>query len=181
MNLTNSSIFLLRGLHLIKPNEIIDRSSIVQMLGFKNAYIRDINHETDLEYPLFLLFSPPEMAIFNEFLEGEYEYGQLKEDYDYPNNQVVLVYDFPESYKNDYKLIIEGKYSQVSEKYKKLFPETYKEGGLVHNTLTFHVFNKTKKLREEKEKALELEPGFLEGQELWELFNIEKETLKIDL
>lgn len=178
MKLTNSSIFLLRGLELTKKTETLDQSYLVKGLGFQNAYIADSTHENYLDCPLYLLFKPIETAVFNDFLTHEYEVRLLKEDYDYPNGHVVLLFDFPVLFREDYKKILEGRYSEVSLSYKALFPEDYKEGGLLFKTLTYHIFNRSKQLQEEREKDLGLDEGFLDNQELWQKFDIEKETLK---
>lgn len=180
MKFTNSTIFLLRGLELMRSTETIDQSSLVKTLGFLNAYINDVNHENDLDCPLYLLFNPLDEAVFKDFVDGEYETRMLKEDYDYPENHVVLLYDFPILYREDYKKVISGQYSRVSMGYRQLFPEEYMEKGKKIKTLSYHVFNKSKTLQIERELELGLDSGYLEGSELWEVFNIEKETLDIN-
>lgn len=180
MNLTTSSIFLLRGLGLLKTTETISDSRIVTELGFLNAYLSDSNHVSYLDHPLYLLFKPTNLTSFSEFLEGEYDVNIVKEDYDYVGGYVMLLYDFPKEYIGDYDLILEGRYSEVSKKYKDLFPDTYLHQGRKTYTKTYHIFNKTNEYREELEEDLSLDNGQLIGMELHsvpdkkrEMFNIE--------
>jgi hypothetical protein len=183
MQLTNSSVFLLRGLELVPSTEILTNSKLIKNLGFINAFTSDKYHENDLECPLYLLFQykdDSQRILLNDFIQGEYEVGLLIQDYDYPEEHVVLLYTYPDIFKEDYKRIIEGKYSKVSMGFRTLFPETYKEYGKTKKTLTNHVFNRTPEFQKEREEDLALDPGFLDDVELWEPFDEKREQLDIN-
>jgi hypothetical protein len=85
-----------------------------------NAYLGDVEYNGNVECPVFILYKPPDMSRFKLFYEGEKKTGRLKDDYDYPGH-VMLVYSFP--YPDDYQLFLEGRYSEMSEKYRKMLPK----------------------------------------------------------
>ena len=188
MELTKTTKFLIRPLGIVPKNEHYPEWQIVKRYKFINAYVRDKSHETSIGQPIFLLFRPSNPVGINKFIEEEYEIGLLKEDYDYPDGYVVLLYEFPQEYKRDYDLLLQAKYSQTSKEFKDLFPEerssrvTKNAKGevvkIVQRTFQYMVLHKTSELRENIEDLykVKLDPE----DELYSLFDIEKETLKIE-
>lgn len=171
-------LFLVRPLGLIGKNEFLEpgkvnTAEILRKFNFKEAYFYDAQHPTEVENPVFLLFQPQNLDEFQEFVKLEYEESYLVEDYDYPDNYVVLVYKFPEIYKDDYKLIRQGRYSRTSYSYQSLFPEK-KEG--VTSTYNL-IFKRDKRLR----KAMEERYNTImdEEDELYHFPDMRKETLDI--
>ena len=97
---------------------------------FKNAYLNDVNHEHNYERPIFLLFSIKDFRVKDwrtvypilvkaKTFITEYDVG-------IQDNQflVMLVFQVPEQYKDDYFKFKKGNYSSFSEKYKKEFPKS---------------------------------------------------------
>jgi hypothetical protein len=155
--------------------------------GFINGYINDINKEEVYNNSIYLLFNPINLDKFREFLDEEYERTKsIIEDYDYKNGYVVVVYSLDEEFKDDFKLIKEGKYSKTSEKFKELFPKEISVKGLnsipkKELSLQYRIFNKTEDLIEFWEDKLGVDLNSVIGKdfEVWEGFDLERETLNI--
>jgi hypothetical protein len=172
---TITSIFMV-------PTLDISREQL-QATGFINGYVGDINRDTLYPDSIYMLFKPADVEKFREFLGGEYDRTKdIIEDYDYPGGYVVVIYKLNPKLKDDYKLITEGKYSKVSQEYKKLFPSVIpiEKGGVTvsEHSLQYRVFNKTKDLITfwETKLAVILDPG----QELWEMYEKDTEFLDIN-
>lgn len=131
----------------IKP--ILQISQEDQVLnGFENAYIKD--ELRDIEYPnaVYLLFRPMRAGQFNLFVEGERERGAILDEYDYDNGWTMLVYKYDKKWQNDVNLILQGKFSEVSEEYKNQIPKILKspQGEVI--SLQHHVFAKDEWMKE---------------------------------
>jgi len=151
--------------------------------GFLNAFIKDLRKEEYIDDVVFLLFKPKNVEKFNDFLEREYNKNlSIVEDYDYENGYLVVVYKLDDKYKEDFNLIKKGRYSKTSEKFQKLFPEAHRvlEGGIYINkpSTQFRVFTKAEDLRKYWEEKLGT--NFNNDMEMWEGFDIERETLDLD-
>ncbi|MBC7088694.1 MAG: hypothetical protein H5T96_09570, partial [Tissierellales bacterium] len=128
-------------------------------------------------------FKPRNIDKFREFLEKEYERTKaIIEDYDYEGGFVVVVYKLDVEYKDDFKLIQKGKYSQTSKPFQKLFPQVVKimKNGLHRDELSLQVriFNKTEDLVTFWEEEFEMQ--FDEDWEVWRGWNEEEEVLNIE-
>lgn len=169
---TVTSIFMVATLSISK--EELNRN------GFINAYADDELHT--IKYPqgevVFVLLKPSDFSKFNEFLNKEYERNNVLEDYDYEGGYVVIVYSLNKDFKKDFDLIREGKYSKTSKQFQKLFTENIQLNGKIEKSLQYRVFNKTEDLiaywNERVGEALPL------GHELWEMYDLQKETLNIN-
>jgi len=154
--------------------------------GYINAYLRDIDHDTEYENAIYLLFRPEDLQLFEKFIQAEKRrVGDLfLEDYDCGYGYVVLVYRIPAFYIDDYHLFLEGKYSKFSRELVDLFPETVTrkdEWGYdkVDNSLHFHIFNRSKAMRNYWEEKLGVELEL--DAEYWSIPDLYgKETLDIN-
>ena len=185
-----STMFLLRGLGL--------NVNILNPYGFISAYVDDINHDIKYESAVFLLFKPDVLENLQKFIKEEYKKGLLKEDYDYEDGWVVMVYTFPEQFLRDYERFLMGEYSKFSPEYKALFPEMVNivdEDGKKFRTydMTYHIFTKSDPLREylskkmfgevydEKKQELVPEQWLDKDAELWSSPYLDgKDVLDID-
>lgn len=151
IRLNCSTIFLLPGIGL-------QRRQLLRY-GFIAAYIDDRNHEPHFKDSVYLLFRPPDMDLFQIFLDNEYHRAsksgafQIQDDYDYAKGYVVVVYKFPEIYMKEYSLFLKGKYSMFSAAYMTLFPvkiDVLQDDGSkrMEYSLPFLIFNKVDKLKE---------------------------------
>ncbi len=150
--------------------------------GFINAYSHDDGKEHPYENCIYVLFKPDDIDIFRDFVSGQYtDNDNIVEDYDYDNEYLVAVYKLNEDFKKDFDLVRKGKYSKTSKYFKDLFPEKVKIVVNSYKTeqlsLQNRIFTRSKDLVEYWETKLGL--VFTEDMELWEGFDIEKETLNI--
>lgn len=169
---TISTIFMV-------PTLRINREEILNN-GFLNGYSKDNLHEEEYEDAVYVLYRPPDLDRFREFLEKEYERtSAIITDYDHPGRFVVAVYKLDEKFKEDFEIVKSGKYSKTSESFKKLFPQVTK---IVINgrhmdelSLQTRIFKKTTDLKEFWEEKFGVE--FDEEQEVWSGYIEENETL----
>lgn len=149
---TTTTKFLLRPLGVVGKDENISTSRIGDF-GFINAFIKDVDHESVYTHPVYILFKQEEhRSTFMDFIEEEYEKGTLLEDYDYPENYIVLVYDYPERFKDDYDKVINGEYSKTSGEFQNMFPESSIINGTKEVSMYMNVFKKHPDLRKALEK-----------------------------
>lgn len=178
---TITSIFMVPTLKVPKPS--------LKVNGFINGFIDDSNKEDKYKDSIYLLFRPKDIEKFKTFLDSEYERtNDVILDYDYPNGYVVVIYKLNSKYKEDYELVKKGLYSKTSQKFQDCFdklidvPNT--ENIIVtQESLQYKVFNKTEDLKDFWEKKLNtnLKNVFKSHDyELWQGFNLEKETLDIN-
>lgn len=172
---TITSIFMVPTLGINKDN--------AKDNGFINGYSRDGNRDVQYENCIYVLFKPEDLDKFRDFLEGEYERTKsIIDDYDYPDGYVVLVYELNKKFKRDFGFIREGMYSKTTPEFQALFPKIVKikRGGLHKDeiSLQYRVFNKTEDLKKYWEEKLGME--FEEDWEVWDGFDLDKETLFID-
>ena len=151
--------------------------------GFINAYSRDGNRDIQYENSIYLLFKPKDLDKFRGFLDGEYERTKnVIDDYDYEDGYVVVVYELNSKFKKDFALVREGLYSKTSPEFQAKFPKIVKikRGGLHKDeiSLQYRVFNKTEDLRKYWEEKLGVD--FDEEWEVWDGFDLDKETLNLD-
>ena len=155
--------------------------------GFINGYIEDEGKDVQYENAVYLLFQPKCLDKFREFLDDEYE-GTRKiiEDYDYEGGYVVVVYKLEDELKEDFNLVKQGKYSKTSKEFQEIFPKDVSvktPRGIFKNELSlqYRIFNKTEDLVEFWEDKLGVDLGNVIGTdfEVWEGFNIKRETLNI--
>jgi len=152
--------------------------------GYLNGYMTDSRREVQYENCIYLLFKPKNLEKFKDFLDNEYlRTKQVIDDYDYEDGFIVVVYQLDPKFKNDYKLIKQGKYSQTSPDFQNLFPAklkvTTKEKTFKDEvSLQYRIFNKTVDLKEYWESKLAVD--FKEDMEVWNIWDDEKEVLEID-
>lgn len=176
---TITSIFIVPTLQV--PKDALKNN------GFINGYIIDKTKDVQYENAVYLLFKPNCLDKFREFLENEYERTkQIIEDYDYDKGYVVVVYKLNENLKEDFDLIKQGKYSKTSDNFKKLFPKEIQikdNKGFLKNELSlqYRIFNKTEDLVDFWEKKLGVDLQSISGEnfEVWEGFDMKRETLNI--
>ncbi len=108
---------------------VVKNREKAKKLGIVNAYIKDVDRP-DLDEPglIYLLCKPDDLKLYQEFFDAETEDGKadIIDDYDYPDGYVVTVFQLPKKYHEDYKTIMEGRYSEVSENFKENFPQITK-------------------------------------------------------
>lgn len=151
--------------------------------NFINAYIADSS--LSVQYPdcIYLLFKVENKAKFRRFLDDERERTHsLIEDYDYADGYTVVVYALDMKWWEDFQIIKTGKYSQTSKEFQALFPRVtkIKINGLYKDELClqFMIFNKTPNLIKHWEDKFNI--NFGDDMEVWDGWNIERETLNMN-
>ena len=155
--------------------------------GFINAYLDDVGRDFKYNNVIYVLFLPTDLAKFREFLDNEYERTtEIVEDYDYEGGFVVLVYKLNMKWETDFDLIKQGRYSETTDNFQKLFPKVIKikKNGLHRDeiSLQYRVFNKTddmikyweNKLGIDWDDSLEVWEGFDEGKEILDINKMKK-------
>ena len=151
--------------------------------GFINAYVIDDRRDVQYANAVHLLFQPKNLDKFRSFLDLEYERTKsIIDEYDYEDGYVVVVYELNVDFKADFDLIRQGKYSKTSTKFKALFKDKLevKLNGLKKEewSLQYLIFNKDKEMITYWQDKLGVTFG--KDQEVWDMFNIQKETLNLD-
>lgn len=170
----------------IMPTLGINREDLYKN-KFLNAYLGDIDKEEyHEENVVFLLFKPKDLKVFKEFLDYEYENSSIIDDYDYEPGYVVLVYNLNPNLESDFSLILQGKYSKVSDEYKELFPVRVinysKKGNPTIEAIQPLIFNKDIRLLKFWERDLNDENDVIRRNnlEIWPGFDQKKEILDIE-
>lgn len=181
--LTDTSRFLLPCFG-ISYRKLVD-------LGFINCFLsdkdREPTNETDIH--LYLLFKPSGNQVYllnkmvEDFEKKDKDHLVLLEDYDYEGGFTILVFRFPEKYRNDYKLFLDGGYSRFSEDFKNTFPEEkqigFDEFGTIKGkSLQWMVVHKDNKLRKYQEKKYGIDLS--DAPEYYHKIIMEDEVLDID-
>jgi len=158
------------------------RKETLKRLGFVNAYIKDGERDVQYDNAVYMVFKPNNLDEFREFLISEYDRTKnIIEDYDYEGGFVVVVYKIDSSFKNDVELIKKGRYSKTSKKFQQEFPKNiliHANGAVKEEvSLQYRIFNKTGDMVKFWEEKLDVH--FTEDQEVWHMFDEEKETLTL--
>lgn len=158
--------------------------------GFKNTYLF-IEREYKFNV-IHLLFEPEKFdQDFNEFIFELSSNPNYIETIDVGYKKVLVTFKIPNQFEVDFRLFLEGKYSKLSDGFKKCFPfekpvknergdiKRDMSGAVVMEPSTFfHIFNRTEKLRKKYEESLGLDYQLPTDLELYDIVNIEKENLK---
>jgi hypothetical protein len=166
----------------IVPTLKIDKDELKKQ-GFINGFSFDGEKDAQYKDAAYLLFKPTDLDKFRVFLEKQQQSRKdILDDYDYPDNHVVVVYKLDKKWKKDFMLIKEGAYSQTSEKFQQLFPKVVKfvrYGIPIERTsVQYRIFNKTKDLRDYWEDRLGV--VFTDDMEMWDGFHMDHETLTLE-
>jgi hypothetical protein len=156
-------------------------------LGFINCFLKDEERETvnETDLHLYLLFKTDEeqqkeLQKIIGLLEKKEGEVILLEDYDYSENYMVLVFKFPEKFRNDYQLFIEGKYSHLSDAIQATYPEKtvadfYPFTPLEGKSLQWMVCHKDPALKRFLEQKHDLDLS--DAPEYYHLIDMDNETL----
>lgn len=167
----DTTLFLLCGLGIER--------AVLNKQGFVSAFIKDDQNDIEYNYPIYLLFRPESIEIFQNFLEGLYQ-SSLKpvDDYDY-KGYVVVVYSFPKNYRREYNMFLKGQFSKFRAHYKLLLPHINENSEQKFGmSLQLMVCNKMPSLK----RYLEIRLGVQldSDDELWFKPKIKRETLNIE-
>jgi hypothetical protein len=143
---------------------------------FINAYLYDKKIERYKENHLFVVVNNYQDIEFNTFFSTMTAFANYIDDYE-QQDQLVLIYSISEELLPDYKLLINGEYSKISAKAKKLVLSNHFFDGKAF-TLPL-ILNKAEALKDSWEERLS-NPGSvanLYDQEVWPIMDLPKEIL----
>jgi hypothetical protein len=158
--LTKSSLFLLPMLggtrRLFMYNKL-----------FVNAFIAAEQHEDCIA----LLYRFSGDTIFLKFEQALKKFNSFRDTFDPSPYFVMFIFNVPDSYRNEYDLYIDGKYSKFSPEFKSRIMEFH--GFNIHGEMAQILFQDEKRrLRLQEELDAEIEPG----SELLSIIDVEEET-----
>lgn len=184
-----STLFLLPGIQI--------RHDLKQKF-YQNGFVNSYLYCSQLTYPfnvVYLVFQPYEFdAGFLHFTTELQKNPNFLEIIDAGHNRVMIVYRVPRKFNKDYELFLKGKYSKLSAEFRACFlMEDYKrneKGNPVRGksgkpekepTVYYDVFNRTDEMKNKWKERLgyELEDDILDGMELYDRQDEEKETFLI--
>ena len=158
--LTKSSLFLLPMLGGTRRLFMYDKL-------FVNAFIAAEQHNDCI----VLLYRFSGDTIFLKFEQALKQFNNFKDAFDPSPYFVVFVFTVPSTYRRDYDLYIDGKYSKFSPEFKSRIMEFH--GFNIHGEMAQILFQDDKRrLRLQEELDAEIEPG----SELLSIIDIEEET-----
>lgn len=147
---TKTSHFLL--------NTVFPNSTLTATEYFVNAFIDDAEFKHFIARPIFLLFKVKEKDLkweaIAQRLRAKSEYV-LEYFVGTQNNKnlIVMIFQVPEKYINEYVNFRTGAYSKFSDTYKKLFPRyTHNEKAQPVESTIWRVIHKSDILKKELEK-----------------------------
>lgn len=155
---------------------------------FLNAYLEDscvdkYKSKIDNVDYIFVLVRNYQDLMFEEFNEKLISLPHYIDDYEYRTCS-VYVFKIPQKNKEDYDLIINGKYSEISETAKSLILKNHYYHGKP-STLPL-ILNKAEILKNSWEERLTFigpdiySPADLADQEVWPIINKSKEILTLE-
>lgn len=158
--LTKSSLFLLPMLggtrRLFMYNKL-----------FVNAFIAAEQHEDCIA----LLYRFSGDTIFLKFEQALKKFNSFRDTFDPSPYFVMFIFDVPDTYRKEYDLYMDGKYSKFSPEFKSRIMEFH--GFNIHGEMAQILFQDEKRrLRLQEELDAEIEPG----SELLSIIDIKEET-----
>lgn len=173
---TKTTLFMLQT---IFPN-----NSLMATEYFVNAFMDDDGYKHLIKRAIFILFkveprntkwmmlaqklrSKPEFVL--EYFCGMQDGKHL----------MMMVFQVPERWSQEYEKFIDGKYSKFSDDYKKLFPQfTYNEKALPIESTIWRVVHKSDALKKEVENYFSV--AFDPEDELWGMPELKFEVYRYD-
>lgn len=145
-------------------------NKVIYKSRFINAYLHDDKLSYRDEDRVYLLLENYQDPNFVNFYSTLTSFPNYVDDYE-TNGYLVAIYNIPEKNKKDYKLILEGKYSEIQNSSKELIINHHYYHG-AKMTLQL-VLNKSDILKATWEEKLSLvapginSPAYLGDQEVW--------------
>ena len=144
-----------------------------------NAFMFREKDDLDvLDNVIYLCFSPEDFFKFEEFITPFKEGECFLTEEMAGENIIVIQCKLPAKWESDYQKILKGRYSKLSEGYRKLIPQYIEYNKKVSMYLGYSIINKTAEIRNLIKEYLGV--TLKESDEYWTVFDIQKETLIIN-
>ena len=181
---TKSSTFLFPLLEIPKNIFVCDiKTSYKRTLyntRFINTYLKDKNVNSYLKAHLFILIENYQDKDFSAFYSTMTAFPNYVDDYEF-NGYLIMVYKVSDERIEDYQLVLDGKYSKISEAGKKLILSNHFYHG---KSITIAlILAKSSSLRESWEEQLSTPKSYVDlgDQEVWSKIMQEKEIITPEL
>lgn len=181
---TKTSLFLLSCLDINLYKPIVKKFLI-------NAFIEDMQYKNSFKRPIFCLFKVSNFkdndwkTIYKickskeEFIT-DYDCGIIKNTEGTLENLVMVVFECPKVFQEDYYNFRRGKYSKFSEELKLKLPETIlNDSGTKVTSLVYNVVNKTEYMKNKVKEMFGLSEEEIQDQEeYWDIPRRERECYR---
>lgn len=171
LNYNLSAYFIFPSLEIVMSK--LEKANVLVDTYLYNKQLDPVDFSNSCSLRLRFSESPTqqEIELNNELESNEhhlFSYGFERD--------IIFVFKFPEQFIDDIKLIIDGKYSKVSDEYKELFFQMWEEEeSKEFPTFYNQVFNKSEALKEHQEELYDI--NLDSSPEYFSKIDTEKETL----
>jgi hypothetical protein len=149
---------------------------------FINAYLDDKGHRHQYERPVFVLFGVKDFEnrdwqkVYSTLVKApnylmDYDVGEQD-----GNKLVMLVFQVPLEFENDYYHFKRGRYSRFSDTYKDKFPKMLQGDGGQEESILWQIINKAPALKRKLEEIFGLETGQLDWPDTKEIWDMPQKT-----
>jgi len=164
MPATKSTIFLTPMIFKHKSEIKYNNNFIATFIDYEGS---DIGLGINL---LYRFSGHSDFSLFENSLQNNPFYVKT---IDVDKYHVLYCFSVPNHFIKNYNLILNSKYSEISDSYKN---KILSFNDFNHDGETYGILYKTDELRRKREQEFELPEGSLKNVELYDEFNIEKET-----
>lgn len=138
-----------------------------------NAYLGDCSIKSPVKNSIFVLMKYSGKNDFAEKEKAMLEHPNYIDSYDVHSGEFVMyIFQIPEDLLEDYSLIMQGKYSKISDESKELLVM-----GRSHKSPMPYVLKRDNTLVEYWEEKLDV--VFTEDQEVWSIIEVDQELFDI--
>lgn len=162
---------VMKMLNTFGRTDIMDIRDKHNQMGFDETYIHDIDKKN-----VALVYIPkePEGKPWEFFRESVLKNKRFVEEFKINNSKFVFVVTFPKIWHRDFDMIIEGKYSKVSEEYLNQYYQN-------KASLLFHFSNKTPEAIAFYSQKFNVSESIFDDCEVGPRINLETETFKLKM
>lgn len=167
----------MRSNRLLAIKTIISGRDVLRALGLKGVYYQWLECPDNWNNEVYMLFCPSKdviYTIFSQLYDYLRELPNFVKLYHINNGVIIIVMKIDQKWEGAKSIIKSGKYSNLGKVYANNF---FNNNGILGRE--FHIICKTEEYRRKMEIELGLEENYLLGDELDEMFDIEKETLNL--
>lgn len=171
---TKTTMFLLPALELNLSSDIIK--------CIENVFIDDRNYEHNYTYPIFLLLRMKDKKSFAAIYDKIKTNNNFRVDYNVGKKNgddlIMLVFETPLKFHNDYRNFIKGKYSKFSKDYKSKFSQfIHIRSDKKEESIVWKIINKDPEFKKNIISEFMLNENFFsEEDEIWDIPRKQREV-----
>jgi hypothetical protein len=151
--------------------DIMDIRDKHNQIGFSQTYMYDVDKKT-----LALAYIPkdPEGKNWEFFRESVLKNKRFVEEFKINNSKYVFIVSFPKVWHHDFDMIVEGKYSKVSEEYLNQYYQN-------KASLLFHLSKKTQEAVSYYSREFNVSESIFNDCEIGPRIDLNTETFKLNM